>query len=476
MTTPSILVIDLGTSSLRSSIVDADGMVLAARQSVIPEIRDSGGLAWDGQLIAAQVLQDSMALAQEWKPAGVAIANQRTTALVWEGDSHVVQGPVLSWSDNRTARLDRELRARGVRMVAGLSASKWRWLLDVCDPDGVRSWAGDLRVGTLDAWLIWVLTDGNSHVTDYTNASHTGLFDPGTENWDTSLAEELNIPLSALPQIIPTQPNGLSATALPGAPPILAVIGDQQASLIGQGCESVGAAKITFGTSGVLNVVTGAKRLRNPSRAAFANVVQSSPEGLTYGAEASVLGAGSSIEWLIRLGILEGAAQIDTLVDPSARSEALFVPALDGIGVPHWNATAGGAFFGLSSAHGKPEITRAVLDGIVAGTAEIIAQVEQATGQQLRSISIDGGLTKSRAFTSILAATIRRPLRLAPAAEATTRGAAILALRALGAAALSAPLPQSITPLPESVPADIAMWRDAVDMVLAHTKNRNSAV
>ncbi|WP_458792927.1 FGGY family carbohydrate kinase [Yoonia sp. MH D7] len=476
MSSPTlILVVDLGTTSLRCSIVDQGGTVLAHRQSTVPEIRDADGLAWDGGVLAAQVLADAQSLAQDWQPNAVAIANQRTTALVWDAQTGVVQGPVLSWSDNRTITLDRDLRAQGVRMIAGLSASKWRWLLDACDASGGRRRAGQLRVGTMDSWLVWVLTQGQAHVTDHTNASHTGLYDLKTHGWDMDLATDLGFPASALPRIIACQPDGLHATALVGAPPILAVIGDQQASLVGQGCEAQGQAKITFGTSGVLNVVMGTTPLANPSRSAFGNVVQSTGDKIIYGAEASVLGAGSAIEWLVRLGVLDEARQIDTLVDPATRSDALFVSALGGIGVPHWQPQARGAFFGLSAAHGPSEMVRAVLDGISAGAAEVVAQAEQATGQTLTSISIDGGMTKSTAFTAILAATLDRPLYLAPAAEATTRGAAILALRALGGAPEAVPPAQAIIAHPDTRPADTAMWRDAVALVLAHTKSRIAA-
>ena len=469
-----ILVVDLGTTSLRCSIMDAAGAVLARRQSTVPEIRAGGGLAWDGDVLVTQVLADMQALAQDWTPAAIAIANQRTTALVWDARTHAVQGHVLSWSDNRTTALDRDLRANGVRMIPGLSASKWRWLLNACDPNGTRGQAGDLRLGTLDSWLVWALTEAQDHVTDCTNASHTGLFDLATQDWDADLVAAFGFSSAMLPRLVMSQPDGLRASALPGAPPILALIGDQQASLVGQGCEAEGQAKITFGTSGVLNVVTGAAALANPSRCAFGNVVQSNANGLVFGAEASVLGAGSSIEWLVRLGVLEDATQIDQLVDPAIRSGALFVSALDGLGVPHWQPKARGAFFGLAAAHGKAEMTRAVLDGIAAGAADIVAQVEQAIGQPLKSISIDGGMTRSSAFTSILAATLDRPVHLAPDAEATTRGTAILALRALGCTLPATAVPQVISPASDVRPADMSMWREAVDQVLAISRPRKS--
>ena len=473
---PIVLVIDLGTTSLRCSVVDATGAVGDWRQSVVPESRDGDGLSWDGGALAAHVLKDVRALAENWPLAGIAIANQRTTALIWDAATGEPCGPVLSWSDGRTRDLDRSLRAQGVAMVPGLSVSKWRWLLDRADPDGTRAKAGELRVGTLESWLIWVLSGGAHHVSDHVNASHSGLFDLEALDWNHALARDLKLDPSLLPQLVSCTPEGITADAITGAPPILAVIGDQQASLYGQGCIAPGTAKITFGTSGVLNMVVGDTPFAKPSRAAFGNVALSTPEGVSFGTEAAVMSAGSAVEWLIRLGVLSEAAAIDRVVNPTVRGDALFVAALDGIGVPHWQPRARGSFFGLSGATGPGEMTRAVLDGIVAGTAEVIEQMEQATDQRLAKISIDGGLTRSDAFCAILAATIDRPLHRAPNAEATTRGAAMLAYRALGLPFASSGETTPIAAPQGTIPADQIGWQDAVALTLEHTNNRKSRI
>ncbi|AUM75757.1 FGGY-family carbohydrate kinase [Paracoccus jeotgali] len=473
---PLVLVIDLGTTSLRCSVIDAQGIVCARRQSVVPERRNDDGLSWDGGLLAAYVLRDVRALADDWVLAGIAIANQRTTALVWDAATGTALGPVLSWSDGRTRGLDRTLRKRGVAMIPGLAASKWRWLLDRADPDGTRAAAGQLRVGTLETWLIWILTDGSFHVSDHVNASHSGLFDLVKLDWNRTLAAELNLHSSLLPQLVSCMPEVIPASAISGAPLILAVIGDQQASLVGQGCLAPGTAKITFGTSAVLNMVTGTAPLANPSRQAFGNVALSTPDGVSFGAEAAVMSAGSSVEWLVRLGVLRDVAALDAVVQPDQRSGAVFVPALEGLGVPHWQPGARGSFFGLSGATGAGGMTRAVLDGIVSATAEIIDQIEDATGQRLIEISVDGGLTRSNAFNAILAATVDRPLCRATDAEATTRGAAILAQRALG---IDVPFASDRTPLdvpPGTMPADRTGWQDAVALTVEFTKTRNDRV
>lgn len=475
-TAPFILVIDLGTTSLRASVVDARGAVCDLRQSVVPEIRDGDGLSWDGGALAAHVLADVRALAADWALAGIAIANQRSTALIWEAATGKPLGPVLSWSDSRTRDMDRALRRQGVALVPGLSASKWRWLLDAADPDNARVKAGELRVGTLETWLVWVLSDGTANVSDHVNAAHTGLFDLTTLDWNHALAQDLGFDPSLLPHLVSCLPDGITARAIPGAPPILAVIGDQQASLYGQGCVAPGSAKITFGTSGVLNMVVGDAPFAEPSRAAFGNVALSTPEGVSFGTEASVMAVGSAIEWLVRLGVLSDAGEIDRIVNPALRGDALFVAALDGLGVPHWQPRARGSFFGLSSATDPGEMTRAVLDGIASGTADIIDQMEQATGRRLEKISIDGGLTRSDAFCAILAATVDRPLYRAPNAEATTRGAAMLAHRALGLPPLADRRTEPIAAPTGTVPADRIGWQDAVALTLEHTKNRKNRI
>lgn len=473
---PHVLVIDLGTTSLRCSVVDESGTIRAWRQSTVTEIRDAGGLAWDGAAVAERVLEDVRPLARDWSPAGIAIANQRTTALIWEATTGQPLGPVLSWSDGRTSDLDRALRRQGIEMIPGLSASKWCWLLDRADPTGVRRRAGDIRVGTLETWLAWVLSDGSAHVSDHVNASHSGLFDLAQCDWDRPLAEALGLAPALLPDLVPCRPEGIRARAIDGAPPILALIGDQQASLHGQGASRPGRAKITFGTSAVLNTVLTGGPLANPSRAAFGNVALSTPEEMLFGAEAAVMSAGSSVEWLIRLGILPAAAEIDNLVDPTVRGDEIFVAALDGLGVPHWQARARGTFHGLSGASGPGAMVRAVLDGIAAASADIVEHAEAATGQRLEAIGIDGGLTKSAAFRAILSATLDRSLIPAPDAEATTKGAAMLALAALGSEPPGVPETPPLQPPAGTLGADCAAWADAVTHVIEHAKNRKTRI
>ncbi|MFT4116081.1 FGGY family carbohydrate kinase [Bradyrhizobium sp.] len=464
-----VLVIDFGTTSLRFSIVSATGDILEARRVVLPNLAGKAGeVAWDGDLIATTLLAETKRLAEEWNPLGIAIANQRVSCLLWDRTSGRVMGPVLSWSDLRTAAFDRALRKSGSGHIPNLTGSKLRWLLDQVDPDRKAVAAGTLRAGTLDSFIISVLSGGQTHVTDFTNAAQSGLLRHDTLCWDEALANVLGVPLSILPEPVPSVgPHGV-ASAIDAGLPVLGMIGDQQGSLLGQGCTEPRQAKLTFGTVGVLNVVVGREPIAVSSRAAFSNIAYSDKSGVTYGTETSIQSAGSAIEWLVRIGILPSPAAIDDLVDPSILSERIvFVQALHGLGAPHWKPGARGAFLGLSAADGREAMVRAVLDSIVCATADALDCLEGELGVRLDRISVDGGLAASSAFRSILSATLRRDLVQSANLEATTLGAARLGFTALGEAdAFRTAPPQPIVSLPGTIPADRDRARRATELVM----------
>ncbi|MEH6528221.1 MAG: FGGY family carbohydrate kinase [Sneathiella sp.] len=477
MSGDAILVIDLGTTSVRLSLVDEHGNVFTKFRAALPTFRERPGeVVWDGNVIAQTVLKAARAVSNEQALMGIALATQRASCLLWDAETSDPIGPVLSWSDGRTRQLDRDLRASGVRHTPGLSASKLRWLLDSIDPDRKAAHAGRIRGGTLDTWLAWILSSGKLHITDHTNASHTGIFNLSVLDWDSELTEMLNIPRNILAYPLPsTGPFG-NANALPGSPPILAISGDQQASLMGQGCVDQGTAKITFGTGGIINTIVGSRPLAETTRSAFANIAHSTQAGVIYGAETAIFSAGSAIEWLIRLGVLGKAGSIDNLVDPCHKSgTAIFVSALDGLGAPYWKSTARGAFMGLSSSDEPGDMVRAVLDGIVCATADVLDRIEADIQENLTNISIDGGLSNSAAFCSILKATTNRSLHRAIHVESTTIGVAILAFQALGRVLpveTEADTAAAIAPAEGTIPADRKAWADAIDLVLEDDARR----
>lgn len=465
-----VLVIDCGTTRLKLSLVHADGRLEPWSSTAVPTLRDAEGVAWDGQVLGDCILAEARALLARRPVAGVAVANQRVSCLLWDAADSRPLGPVLGWADGRTRALDRAWRAQGLRHAPGLTGSKLRWLLDRADPQRSLSRAGRVRAGTLESWILWLLSGGRLHVSDHVNAAQTGLLDRHRLQWDGELTAALGLPVSILPGLVPnTGPYG-TAVALPGNPPLLAAIGDQQASLLGQQGFAPGDCKVTFGTVGVVNVVL-AGPLERSSRDAFGNIACSTREGVRHGAETSMQSAGSAIEWLMRAGLLDDAASLDALVDPCQRSQAVFVSALDGLGAPHWQPGARAAFMGLSASDGRAALCRAVLDGIACASAEILDRLEAAIGRPLGPIGLDGGLSASRAFQDILAATTGRTLRRASHVESTTRGAAVLAFAALRGVpveqALPAPGPgPAIAPRAGTLPADRAAWSRAVQAVL----------
>jgi glycerol kinase len=458
---PTVLVVDLGTTSTRLSVVTPSGAIVAMRRVRIPTVRDPAGRAgWDGAVLAATVRSEAAALLGTHPVMGLAIANQRASCVVWDAATHRPIGPVIGWSDGRTRDLDKALRAQGAGHVPGLTASKAAWLLREA-AGGAR--VDGLRAGTLDSWLLWCLTEGALHATDHTNASHTGVFDASTLDWRVADCDALGLPRSLLPGIRPSTGPFARATALPGAPRVLCLVGDQQAALMGHGCIARGSAKVTFGTGAIANVVLGDAPLPAHSRTAFGNVAWSRAGTVAFGAESAVQSAGSSVEWLVGLGLLDAPESLDAVVDPDRRDGvATFVPSIEGLGAPDWMPDARGVLAGLSSADGRAQVARAVLDGIACATAEVIEDLERSSGVGIDAIAIDGGLTRSHAFTGILAATCGRRLTIAPQPETTTLGAARLAFEAAGIAFDVEPTVVAGRPAAAAAaPADRAAWRDA---------------
>lgn len=474
MTLP-ILVIDLGTSSCRLSVIDVTGRTVAERRlDTQPQRGESGSghVEWDGNALAHTILSAAQEITGLVPVGEVAITNQRTTCLLWEAESSTALGPVLGWADGRTLDLDRQLRREDSSHSPGLSATKWRWLLDAADPDRVRSNGGELRAGTLDSWLVWVLSAGQVHRTDATNAAHTGMLNLLTVQWDAATAERVGVPLSILPEIVEATGDHGRAVALAGAPMIRVIIGDQQASLVGQDCVAPGAGSITLGTVGAIDLVVGSTVPQVARRAGYPTVALHDGGTTSYAVESSIQAAGSAIAWLLRLGILTAPEQIDVLVDAKRQpGSCVFVSALEGLGAPHWKFDARGILVGLSGSDGRAEIVRAVLDGISCALAEALNLLEVESETTITTLSVDGGLAKSDAMMSILAATTGRTLQRHADVEATTRGAALLALRDRRKVP-PAELATDVFEPQHGHSADRAAWARAVEYVLDERKNR----
>jgi glycerol kinase len=446
-----ILVVDVGTSSVRSGIVTAAGEVEAVRQvTALPSTPAPGIVEFDATEIRRAVLESAeQTLDVAGRVDAVGITNQRATTVVWDVRSGEPVGPAIGWQDLRTVVDCLVLQAQGLRLAPNASATKLKWLLDSVDPE--RSDTEHLRFGTIDTWVAWLLSGGALHITDITNAGVTGLLDVSTQSWDPKVLELLGIPESMLPTIVSSSGAVGEASALSGAPPICGIAGDQQASLVGQGCTATGLAKITFGTGGMLDMVTGTAAPTSPQHSeagTFPIAAWRRGETTTWGLEAIMLSAGSCVEWLVEdLGIL---ATVTESAEVAARCESsggvVFVPALLGLATPTWDFGARGLLLGLTRGSGRAEITRAVLEGIAQRGRDLVDAAEADAGQALASVRIDGVMSANELFVAALADALERPVELSPVLEATTLGAGKLAGMAVGLWADEAEIARSWTP------------------------------
>jgi glycerol kinase len=437
---PPVLAVDVGTSGVRAAVVNAGGeVVTSCYRAALPTSPMINFVEFDpAEQAEAALAVASEALGALGGPvAAVGITNQRASTILWDRRSGEPVGPGVGWQDLRTVGMCLALQAQGLHLAPNASATKLAFLLDLADPDRTRSAAGELAFGTVDTWLAWTLSGGSVHVTDPGNAAVTGLLSRDGSGWDDAVLAALRIPPEVLPAIVDSAGVVGEARALPGAPPIGGLAGDQQASLLGQGCVVPGATKLTLGTGGMLDVCTGGTRppaaVRGPN--GTIPIVAWRRAGVTtWGAEGIAITAGTAVEW-IRDGL--------GLVPDSAASEALaasvpdtggvvFVPALFGLGTPRWDYGARGGFFGMTRGTGRAEMVRAVLEGVAHRGADLLEAAEADTGLAVAELRLDGGMSANSLVVQALADFTGRPVAVSPVTEATTLGAAYLAGLAVG--------------------------------------------
>ncbi len=435
----SILVIDVGTSGVRSAVVRPDASVEHVHHvPVLPDTPFPGLVEFDGVAIAdAVVTVAARSLAEGGPVAGVGIATQRASTLVWDRATGIPVAPGQGWQDLRTVGTCLELQGQGLRLAPNASATKLAAILDEVDPDRRRSEAGELIFGTVDTWVTWILSEGALHVTDATNAGVTGLVDGDVTAWHSRTLEALRIPVQMLPDIVDSSGILGHASVLDGAPVIAGMAGDQQASLVGQGCTRPGLAKATFGTGGMLDQCTGTTRPAEASRGpagTFPIVGWRRGGQVTWGVEAIMLSAGSCVEWLRDdLGLIDDAHQsAQVAAGCSDSGDVWFVPALLGMGTPVWDFGARGTLVGLTRGSGRAEIVRSVLEGIAHRGADLLEAAEADSGLEIDVLRVDGGMSANDVFTQALAEACSRPIEISPVLEATTLGAAFLAGLAVG--------------------------------------------
>jgi len=446
MTRDHLLVIDQGTTSTRAVVYDDQLQPKGHSQAELPpQYPQSGWVEHDpGALISSVGAQVTGALLEAGlktdRIAAIGLTNQRETTIVWERGTGRAIAPALVWQDRRTAETCDRLRSNQVWVAerTGLvidpyfSATKIAWILDHVPGARRRAEAGELAAGTVDSFMIWHLTGGRRFVTDATNASRTLLMDLKTINWAHELCELFGVPGQILPEIRPSsgefgRTQGLDF--LPDGLPIMGVAGDQQASLIGQGCIAPGQAKCTCGTGACLLAHTG--DLVVPSRNGLLTTLAASPDSgpPQYALEGSVFVAGAAVQWfrdgLRAIGASPEINQLAQGADPAL--EVLFVPALTGLGAPHWDPAARGTIFGLTRATSVADLARATLEGVAFQVADLIDAINADLGTPLTDIRVDGGMARSDPFLQFQADLLGLPIQRSPQTESTALGAGLLA-------------------------------------------------
>lgn len=443
-----VLAIDEGTSSTRAIVFDRQGRVVAAaRREIASRLPRTGWIEQDPrELWTATLDACRSALAQAAIAASelcaIGIANQRETTVIWDRANGEPIHDAIVWSDRRTDALCRGLRAAGCESLVAdrtgllldpyFSATKIAWILDAVPGARRRAERGELAFGTIDSLLLWHLSGGCVHATDATNASRTALFDIRRGCWDDELLDIFRVPREVLPRVMDTAGafGATRAGLLGGAVPILAIAGDQQASMIGQACTRPGMIKATYGTGAFVLVHTGDHAVRS-SRRLLTTIAYQGDGKRSYALEGSIFCAGTSLGWLQDgLGIVSSAAEASELAAQADPGQAVYlVPAFSGLGAPHWSAAANAMLIGLTSNTTRREIARAALEAVAYQTHDLVQAMWADTGADTAPpvLRVDGGLACSDWTMQFLADMVRLPVDRAGSVESTAAGVARLA-------------------------------------------------
>jgi glycerol kinase len=441
-----VLAIDAGTTGVTCLVIGADGKVAGRGYREVPQYFPAAGHV---EHDANEILQCVKSAARDAvdaasvRPDAVGITNQRETVVIWERDSGRPVHRAIVWQDRRTAARCRELapRAEWIAKHTGLvpdpyfSATKIEWLLDherLLD----RYRLGDLAVGTIDTWLVSRLTGGAVHATDPTNASRTMLYDIDARSWSDDLCAIFGVPKETLPEVRPSSGDfGVAKRDVLGVDaPILGVAGDQQAALFGQGCTERGSGKNTYGTGAFLLLNAGTERPEGGRGGLLTTIACDARGGAVYALEAAIFIAGAAIQWLRDgLGIIRDARETEALARSIDSTEGVyFVPALTGLGAPHWESEARGTIVGLTRGTTRAHLARAALEAMAYGTAEVLGEMHHASGADFSRLRVDGGATMNDWLMQFQADILGVPVERPEMVETTALGAAGLAGIAAG--------------------------------------------
>lgn len=446
-----VMALDAGTTSNRCILFNEQGEICSMAQKEFRQMFPNPGWVehdaneiWATMLgVAVEAMNTIAAKAEDI--AAIGITNQRETAIVWDRDTGEPVYNAIVWQCRRTSAIADDLKKRGLeesyRKKTGLmidayfSATKIKWILDNVKGAREKADAGKLQFGTVETWLIYRLTKGKVHVTDYSNASRTMLFNINTLTWDKEILDELGIPESMLPKPVPSsQVYGVTDPSfLGGEIPIAGAAGDQQAALFGQACFGVGKAKNTYGTGCFLLLNTGEKPIF--SKNGLVTTIAWGIDGkVNYALEGSIFVAGASIQWLRdQMRLIDSASDSEYMASKVKGTHGCYVvPAFTGLGAPHWDQYARGTIVGITRGTNKNHIIRATLESIAYQVCDVIFAMEADADTKLKSLRVDGGASANDFLMQFQADMVGVPVIRPACVESTALGAAFLAGLATG--------------------------------------------
>ena len=444
-----ILAIDQGTTGSTVLIFDHDGQIKGRAYSEFTQhYPKPGWVEHDAEeiwLVTVKVIAEALRAAdiRASELRAIGITNQRETAVLWDRATGKPVAKAIVWQDRRTARFCDELKERGLeetfRRKTGLvidpyfSGTKVKWLLDHVEGLRARAERGEIAFGTIDSWLVWRLTGGKAHVTDYSNASRTLLYNIRELRWDGDILELLDIPGAILPEVKPssfvygeTDPEMFFGTH---RIPVAGIAGDQQAALFGQACHQPGLAKNTYGTGSFVLMNTGTKLVFSEEKLLTTIAWGIGDEPVEYALEGAIFITGAAVQWLRDgLRMIRSAAEIEELARSAPRNDGVyFVPALVGLGAPHWDPYARGLLIGITRGTTQGHIARAVLESIGYQTRDVIEAMQRDSGITLQELRCDGGASVNGVLMQFQADILGVPVEVPRIVETTALGAAYLA-------------------------------------------------
>ena len=444
-----VLALDQGTTSSRAVLFDRVGQIKALAQKEFKQIFPQAGWVehdpeelWSSQLQVAKEIMDGV---DKTDILTIGITNQRETTVIWDKTTGKTIYNAIVWQDRRTAYMTDRLKIDGLEQIfqskTGLvldpyfSGTKVKWILDNIEGARAKAEQGKLAFGTVDAWLVWNLTDGRHHITDVTNASRTLLYNIHELNWDSELLDILDIPTSILPEVVSSSTvYGSTAKKLFGFEiPISGIAGDQQAALFGQNCIKPGMVKNTYGTGCFVLMNTGEKPIKSGQNL-LTTIAWQLSDKVEYALEGSVFVGGAVVQWLRDgLGIIKSSSEIEDIASQVNKTEGVYlVPAFSGLGAPYWDPHARGTIVGITRGTTHAHIARAALESIAYQSFDLLKAMEADSGIQLQQLRVDGGAAVNNLLmqfqADLLGVSVIRP----KITETTALGAAYLAGLSVG--------------------------------------------